>query len=136
VSTSGVIELVYDGDCGLCVASVGWLNRRDQQQRINAYPSTSCTWDDIDASVFLTTVVARSDLGIVTASTAVATALAVLPGIWGFFGRLTLRANKLALLKSFHDWCYYLVANHRIAISRFLARCRLIGESCAVPVKK
>lgn len=136
MSISGVIEIVYDGDCGLCVASVGWLGRRDKNERINAYPSTSCTWGDVDSSLFLTTVVARSDQGVATASTAVATALSVLPGIWGSLGRFTLRANNVMILKAFHDWCYYLVAKHRIAISRVLVRCHLLDATCAVPAKK
>lgn len=133
VSTSGTIELVYDGDCGLCRASIGWLARRDTDERIDACPSSSCTWDDVDPALFLTTVVVRSDEGVVTASTAAATALSVLPGGWGSLGRLAVRANTVPLVKRASDGCYYLVARHRIAISRILVRLRLIDASCAVP---
>ncbi|MEI8051307.1 MAG: DCC1-like thiol-disulfide oxidoreductase family protein [Actinomycetes bacterium] len=135
MSTSGTIELVYDGDCGLCRASISWLRRRDVDERINAYTSESCTWDDVDSSLFLTTVVARSDEGVVTASTAAATALSVLPGGWGLLGRLVLRANRAALMQRLSDGCYYLVARHRIAISKLLVRCRLIDASCALPAR-
>lgn len=135
VGTSGTIELVFDGDCGLCRASIDWLQRRDTNGRINAYPSASCTWDDVDPELFLTTVVARSDEGVVIASAAAATALSVLPGGWGWLGRLALRTSKVALAQRLGDGCYYLVARHRIAISRFLVRCRLIDETCALPAK-
>lgn len=135
MSTSGAIELVYDGDCGLCRASISWLHRRDGDERINAYPSASCSWDDIDPSLFLTTVVARGDKGVVIASTAAATALSVLPGGWGSLGRLALRANTVALVQRVSDGCYYLVARHRIAISQLLVRCRLIEASCALPAE-
>ena len=135
VTTSGTIELVYDGDCGLCRASISWLRRRDKEERINAYPSTSCTWDDVDPTLFLTTVVARSDEGVVTASTAAATALSVLPGAWGSLGRLVRRANSVTVVQKVSDGCYYLVARHRIAISQLLVRCRLIDASCALPAE-
>jgi len=135
VHPGGTIELVYDGDCGLCRASVDWLRRRDPGERIAALPSSSCTWDDVDPALFLTTVVVRGDDGIVTASTAAATALSVLPGGWGSLGRLALRVSTVPLAGKLADGCYYLVARNRIAISRFLVRCRLIDASCAVPAR-
>ena len=135
MSTSGTIGLVYDGDCGLCRASIAWLERRDTDERIDAHPSSSCTWDDVDPALFLTTVVARSDEGVVTASTAAATALSVLPGAWGSLGRLVLRANTVTGVQRVSDGCYYLVARHRIAISQLLVRCRLIDASCALPAE-
>lgn len=133
VSTGDTIDLVFDGDCGLCRASVEWLRHRDKDRRINAFPSSSCTWDDVDPALFLSTVVARRDTDIVTASTAAGTALSVLPGGWGALGRLMVRANQTPLFKRVADGCYYLVARHRIAISKVLVRCHLIDASCAVP---
>ena len=135
VSPTGTIELVYDGDCGLCRASVDWLRRRDEGECITALPSSSCTWDDVDPALFVTTVVARTDDGIVTASTAAATALSVLPGGWGSLGRLALRVSTVPLARRVADGCYYLVARNRIAISKLLVRCRLIDASCAVPAR-
>ena len=127
------LELVYDGDCGLCRASVAWLEKRDRNGHLRCYPSSACTWADRDEQPFATTVVARRGDVTTTCSTAVASALSVLPGLWGRLGAIALRANHVPLLRSVNDALYRTVATNRILISRTLVRLGLLDASCALP---
>ena len=127
------IEVVYDGDCGLCRASVEWLERRDRHRQLHCYPSSSSTWADRDDQPFATSVVVRSGASTTTCSTAVATALSGLPGLWGRLGRFALLANRVPFIQSVNDGLYRTIAANRITISRWLVRFQLIDASCAVP---
>ena len=133
MSLTPLVELVYDGDCGLCRASVAWLERRDSARQLHCYPSSACTWPDRNEQPFTKTVVARRGSETSTCSTAVATALSVLPGVWGGLGRFALLANRIPLLRTWNDALYQTVAANRIAISRLLVRLHLLDASCMVP---
>jgi len=130
-----MLELVYDGDCGLCRASAQWVSRRDRQHRIVCTPSADCTWDDAAQQPFVSTVVVRYRGATYTASTAVAVALIALPWPWGVLGAWVRFLNRSRLLRGYHDACYYAVARHRLSISRLLVRLRLIDESCSIVSK-
>jgi len=133
VSTTSQIEVVYDGDCGLCRASIEWLERRDRHRQLHCYPSSECTWVDRDDQPFATSVVVRRGNDTTTCSTAVATALSALPGRWGRLGRLALLGNRAPFVRAVNDSLYRTIAANRITISRQLVRLNLLDASCALP---
>ncbi len=131
------LELIFDGDCGLCRACVGWVSRRDESKRISCTPSSQCTWDDADSLSFLTTVVVRDNAGrTFLRSSAVARTLSALPGPWHYLGRLVLAVNLIAPFRLINDGCYTLIAKNRRAISNGLVRVGLLDASCRIPTSK
>ncbi len=129
------LELVFDGDCGLCQACVRWLERHDRAGRITCVASAQCTWSDRASLPFNDTVVVRdSDGKTFFRSTAVAKALGVLPGVWGFVGRWVQFVNRCTPLRRLNDWLYHVVGRNRRVVSNFLVRRGLLDESCRVPL--
>jgi predicted DCC family thiol-disulfide oxidoreductase YuxK len=129
------IEVVYDGDCGLCRACVAWLARRDGRQLIRATPSAACTWPDRDNVPLASTVMVRDAEGTTwQESSAVARALAALPGAWSLVGRGILVVNETPA-RFIADALYRGVARHRIAISAVLVRSGILAAGCALNVE-
>ena len=128
------MEVIFDGDCAICQASVDWLTRRDTQHLIVAHPSSSLPADDAASLPISDTVVVRDPLGVVfVRSTAVATTLACLPSGWGLLGRQLVRILQVSPLRVLGDGAYNLVAKNRITISRILVRMGLLTTACQVP---
>jgi predicted DCC family thiol-disulfide oxidoreductase YuxK len=128
------VEVIFDGDCAICQASVDWLTRRDALEVISARPSSSLPADDAASLPIADTVVVRDPLGVVVVrSTAVATTLACLPGGWGLLGRQLVRILQVPPVRVLGDGAYNLVARNRIAISRILVRMGLLTTACRVP---
>lgn len=128
------IEVVFDGDCGICVACVRWLQRRDRDGNIVCTPSSSCRWPDIESLPFSETVLTRDTNGEISLhSDAVALALANVPGYVGVCGRTVLALNTTAPLRAVNDFCYRLFAKNRIRISAVLVRLHLLEQRCELP---
>ncbi len=128
------IEVVFDGDCGICLACVRWLQRRDRDGNIVCTPSSSCEWPDIESLPFSETVLTRDANGEISLnSSAVAAALANVPGYVGVCGRTLLALNTIAPLRAVNDFCYRLFAKNRIRISVVLVRLHLLESGCLVP---
>ncbi len=117
------VELIFDGDCGLCRASVDWLKRRDRNHSIQFFPSRECSWNDADLMPFSETVVVRDAQGSTyVRSSAVARALSVLPRFWGIFGKWVLLINRIAFFRIFNDFQYNLVSRNRHTVAIVLSR--------------
>ncbi|MDE3222386.1 MAG: DUF393 domain-containing protein [Acidobacteriota bacterium] len=126
-------ELVFDGDCGLCRASVWWLQKRDAKGLIRATASVDVTWADRTELPFADTAVLRNEIGdTFLRSSAVGAALAVLPRGWGAVGRIILWGNRVRAIRALNDAAYRLIAQRRFAISRRLVQLRLLDDGCAV----
>jgi predicted DCC family thiol-disulfide oxidoreductase YuxK len=127
------IELVFDGDCGLCRACVAWLQQRDSSQLVSCIPSAACTWPERFELPFSESVVVRvAHTTTLQQSSAVAAALSALPRGWGIIGRSLLRCNQFRVLRLANDRAYRLVANHRSGISSVLVRLRIIDAACLI----
>lgn len=125
------LELVFDGDCGLCLACVRWVLRRDNDGLITSGASQMCSWSDASELPFLDTVVVRSDDGTTfLRSSAVAKTLSALPGFWGIFGKSVLFVNLFAPFRKINDFLYDFVAKNRQTLSNGLVRCGLLDSSC------
>ena len=128
------IEVVFDGDCGICVACVRWLQRRDRDGNIICTPSSSCRWPEIEDLPFSETVMTCDTNGEISLhSDAVAVALANVPGYLGVCGRTVLALNTIAPLRAVNDFCYRLFAKNRIRISAVLVRLHLLEQRCELP---
>ncbi|MSV99778.1 MAG: DUF393 domain-containing protein [Actinobacteria bacterium] len=128
------IEVVFDGDCGICVACVRWLQRRDRDENIVCVPSSSCRWTEIESLPFSETVLTRDTHGEISLySSAVAVTLANVPGYVGACGRTVLALNTIAPLRVVNDFCYRLFAKNRMRISAVLVRLHLLESGCLVP---
>lgn len=125
---------MFDGDCGLCRASVRWLAQKDSHDEILCRPSSACTWNDAATLPFAETVVVRDAVGTTyLRSSAVAKSLSVLPGAYGRLGTLVLAANRLSPLRAVNDLLYLFVGKNRRRISNGLVRMGLLDASCRVP---
>jgi predicted DCC family thiol-disulfide oxidoreductase YuxK len=131
---TSTIEVVFDLDCGICVACVRWLQRRDRDGIIICTPSSSCRWPEIEDLPFSETVMTRDTNGEISLhSDAVAVALANVPGYVGVCGRTVLALNTIAPLRTVNDFCYRLFAKNRIRISAVLVRLHLLEQRCELP---
>jgi len=127
-------ELLFDGDCGLCRACVRWLERRDVHGRLRCAPSFTCTWPDAASLPFADTVIVRDAEGATYfRSTAVARALAAVPGFWGLVGRWFVVVNRFAPARRLNDLLYEIVGRNRRTISNGLVRVGLLDASCRLP---
>jgi predicted DCC family thiol-disulfide oxidoreductase YuxK len=129
-----LLELMFDGDCGMCRACVRWLERHDQNHHIHCTASSECAWGDAGSLPFADTVVVRDNRGTTYLfSTAVAKALSALPGVWGILGKWVLLVNRFPPFRSFNDFQYRLVGRNRRLISNGLVRLGLLDSSCRIP---
>ncbi len=123
------IVVLFDPDCGLCTAGIGWLRRRAAADRVIAVPCT-----DIEADPRLSQLLDGHDLGatihavmpddrVLTGAAAVIAAGRAVPG-WGVLAILYDNRAGHALLEP----AYRLVAAHRTRIGRALG----IERGCAV----
>lgn len=125
---------MFDGDCGLCRASVSWLESKDSRSQLRCEPSSACAWSDAKVMPFADTVVVRDEAGVVyLRSSAVAKSLSVLPGVLGALGTWILFVNRWSALRALNDLVYRLVAKNRRRISNGLVRAGLLDSSCRVP---
>ena len=91
-------------------------------------------WPDIESLPFSETVLTRDANGEISLnSSAVAAALANVPGYVGVCGRTLLALNTIAPLRAVNDFCYRLFAKNRIRISVVLVRLHLLESGCLVP---
>lgn len=127
------VEIIYDGDCGICTASVRWLAGHDRDHVLAMIPSSALDAAEREALPIDRTVIVRSDGRTVERSEAVATALAALPDLWGRVGRSALALVALGPLRRVGDAAYDFVAEHRSTISAFLVRHGKLDTTCAVP---
>ena len=128
------LELMYDGDCGLCRACVRWIERHDTSKVISCAPAATCTWDDASTLPFDQTVVVRDVNGVTyLRSSAVARSLKELPGPWGLFGSAILGINSVTPFKALNDFLYHQVGKNRRHISNALVRLGLLDASCRMP---
>jgi predicted DCC family thiol-disulfide oxidoreductase YuxK len=131
------LELMFDGDCGICRACVRWLERHDRDQHIQCTASSECAWSDAASLPFARSVVVRDGRGTTYLfSTAVAKALSALPGRWGILGKWVLLVNRFPPFRSFNDFQYRLVSRNRRTISNVLVRLGLLDSSCRIPTPK
>ena len=128
------MEIIYDGDCGLCKACIAWVERHDRHQAMVVVPSATLTAEDVAGLPAHRTVTVRADDGsTLFGSQAVAITLGALPGAWGSVGRVATRLLAVAPFRAVGDTAYNAVANHRSQISAFMVRHRLLDSSCQVP---
>jgi predicted DCC family thiol-disulfide oxidoreductase YuxK len=128
------MEIVYDADCGLCQASIAWVERHDRDGNLVTTPSTSLSSDEAaDLCLDRTVVVRSGEIDPLTRSRAVAAILAKLPKAWGAIGGIASTILRVSLLQSVGDALYDAVARRRIRISGFLASRGLIEATCGVP---
>jgi predicted DCC family thiol-disulfide oxidoreductase YuxK len=124
------VVVLFDPDCGLCVAGIGWLRERVRGDRVLALPLTA-----VDEDPRLSQLLAGRDLSaaihavlpddrVRTGAAAVLTAGRAVPR-WGVLARLYDNTAGRALLEP----AYRLVAANRTRIARALG----IGRRCAVP---
>ena len=91
-------------------------------------------WPEIEDLPFSETVITRDTNGEISLnSSAVAAALANVPGYVGVCGRTVLALNTIAPLRAVNDFCYRLFAKNRIRISAVLVRLHLLESGCLVP---
>ncbi len=130
------LEVIFDGDCGLCRASVDWMTRHDSRAVTTATASSECTWTDADQQPFLETVVVRDENGVTYyRSDAVAEVLCALSGPWRAFGRVLRFVNRLRIVRAFHDFCYNQVSKNRRSISNVLVKVGILDSSCRMPAR-
>lgn len=112
--------LFYDGDCGLCQASVDWLQVRDTSSMVSFFPYQ----DPSVAEKFPQIDLEHRDLGvqfltpggqIFKDEQGIAACLRYIPG-WKWLGGLI----RFPLFRPFAHLGYRLVAHNRAFISRFL----------------
>lgn len=128
------VEIIYDGDCGVCRASVAWVQRHDRLHAIVVVPSAALATEDLGDLPVQRTVVVRTDDGTaLLRSQAVAATLGALPGSWGRVGRTATRLLAITPFRSVGDGAYDVVANHRAQISAFLVRRGVLDSGCQVP---
>ncbi len=128
------MEIIFDGDCSICQASIRWIERHDPAHRIDAVASE--TLEAYEASVLpvATTVIVRTENGrVLVKSSAVANVMAELPGWPGIVGRAGLLLVRWTPTRVVADASYDLVASNRRVISRFLVRFGVLEDSCQVP---
>lgn len=128
------VQLVYDGDCGLCRACVEWVKRHDVKNRIEAFAASDCAWLDAESQPFSDTVVVRRN-GDRTfyRSSAIAEVLVELSGMWVILGQTLRFANKMAPIRWFHDFLYSVVSKNRRTISNLLVKVHVLDSSCQMP---
>ena len=131
--------VIYDGTCGLCNHTVQWLLARDRHDRLRFAPSSSpavaallarhgfpspaaandkAAEDSGPGTILVLRAVATPAEQLFTRSTAVAVALAQLPGPWPLAGQL-LRLVPLPI----RDLGYRLIARWRYRIWGQLSAC-------------
>ena len=128
------MEIIFDGDCSICQASIRWIERHDPAHHIAAVASDSLEAHEAAVLPIATTVIVRTQDGqVLVKSAAVATVLAELPGWPRIVGRAGLLLVGWAPTRVVTDASYDLVASNRRAISRFLVRIGALEDSCRVP---
>lgn len=127
------VEIIFDGDCGVCQASMAWVQRHDLQHLMVVTSSTEMAAVDVAGLPVDRTVIVRTENGnTLFRSQAVAATLGALPGSWGTVGRAATRLLAISLFQTIGDTGYDAVANHRPQISAFLVRRGLLDSSCQV----
>ena len=125
------VEIVFDGDCGLCQTLVAWAKRRDRKGLCTFTPSSQCTWPDAHLQPFEKSVVLRRlDGQTFSGASAVFRTLAELPGILGLLGKTFVQMNRVKMVHRITDRIYYFVAEHRRSFSHRLVQLHLLDESC------
>lgn len=127
------LTVLYDADCGFCMASVRWLRRRDRQGRLafvalqDAETSTEPWFHDVAAGHDLRTALHVIDrAGQVTeGGGAMMDVLRRLPH-WRFLAWL----GRLRPVRPLVEAAYRQIAGHRHGLSRFVG---LAGPGCRMP---
>lgn len=128
------MDLIFDGDCSICQASVRWIERHDPANVIDAVASEGLSAHDaLDLPVATTVVVRTKDGRVLLRSAAIVAVLSTLPGWPGSVGRVGRSLLRWPLLRSLADGAYRLVAANRHTISATLVRVGVLEESCRVP---
>ncbi len=128
------MEIIFDGDCGICQASVSWLQRHDVHHTLTMVPSFELgEQDSADLPLDRTVILRTSNHHYETKARAVTLSLSVLPGVWGYLGRSGSLLLKVPLVRFVGDGLYDLVAANRGSISAFLVRRGLLDAACKVP---
>ena len=132
--------LIYDGDCGLCVATAGWLRDRAPAERLGLIALQQVSTDpevaghvtgrDLSESVTFV----RADGRVLTGARAALAAGRLVRG-WGLFAILADHPLGHALLEPL----YREIASHRRRIGRMLglpAVCPLVTRPRADPLER
>jgi predicted DCC family thiol-disulfide oxidoreductase YuxK len=112
--------LIWDGDCGLCRRSVGWVRERDTRQvfRTSPFqetPSPPMTPELRERAKHAVQVV-KPDGSVIEAGRAAACILEMIGWRW------TARLMMFPLFRPLTEWGYRRVANNRQFFGRFLFR--------------
>lgn len=128
------MEIIFDGDCSICQASIRWIERHDPAHRVETLASGSLEAHEASVLPVATTVIVRTQDGrVLVKSAAVATVMAALPGWPRIVGRAGLLLVRWTPTRVGADASYDLVASNRRAISRLLVRFGVLEDSCRVP---
>jgi predicted DCC family thiol-disulfide oxidoreductase YuxK len=125
--------VLYDADCGFCMATVRWLQRRDRAGRLTFIPlqdaaadeeswRTSVAGHDLRAALH---VVEQASGAVVEGGPAMLAVLGALPR-WWVVARLAATRTVAPLV----DAAYRLVAGHRGALGRLVGA---DGPACRLP---
>jgi acetyl esterase len=131
--TGADLTVLYDADCGFCMASVRWLQRRDRHGRLtflalqDAETSTEPWFREVAAGHDLRSALHVIDgMGRVTeGGTAMVGVLRRLPR-WGVLGWLGGLPPARPLVES----AYRLISGHRLGLGRLV---RAEGPACRMP---
>ncbi len=122
--------LLYDVDCGICIATVAWLARRVASTRLRVLPLGDAAADPTVAALVegrplsVTIHFVRSDDTVLTGARALLASARLIPR-WGFVAVLLDNGVGHRLLEPF----YRQVASHRRRIGRLLR----MPTACALP---
>jgi predicted DCC family thiol-disulfide oxidoreductase YuxK len=116
--------VVYDADCGVCQASVGWARARDRGGRLRFMPNDAELPESVSLAETEHTVVVLDGARKWTRGGAVARVLRELPAGWSALGWVL----RLPGLRWLADRGYDRFARNRHRISAALGM-----RSCAVP---
>ncbi|MGB8258736.1 MAG: DCC1-like thiol-disulfide oxidoreductase family protein [Terracidiphilus sp.] len=128
----GRVLVVFDGRCGLCNASVRWLIRRDELDRLRfvaaedgraAEMLTRLGYDGRPETIVAVWEAGRAGERALERSEAVAALLGELPGPWPAVGRALLLVPRPV-----REWGYRVVAHWRHRIRGRVESCPLPGE--------
>jgi len=125
--------LLYDADCGICLATAGWLARRTVPSRLGLLALSEAGTDPrierLTGGRPLTTTIhfVRADDAVLTGARAVLAAVRLVPG-WGSVAMLL----DNALGHAFLEPVYRQVATHRRRIGRLLG----LPVACPLPPRK
>lgn len=123
------LDLIFDGRCGFCTRSVGWVNRLDRHGRVRCHPAQrpgvlerfGLTPSQADESVWAVHAGTR-----VSGAHAIAVTLDIAAGV-----RIFERFYRLPAVRQVQERVYRWIADHRGTFPGVTPWCQAHPEDCA-----